>query len=396
MRQLESIAGAHVTGRQSFARRTLSSSLLGALVLEVGCSGTIGYPVPNLQLYPCVLPSSLPTGSLTLTGTTYHAYGESITIGLLLPTPLDAYPYLIGQALGLTVSNNAVNGASACDLAPGQIFPHHDNPTAASNMLYTVMIGSNDAGRNIPGYTSVFDQCHQAAISWLATTAESKVLADAAGVTTFGGGDLENTSTWNDWITANQGTGINFPLTLATASPVYLWTIITDGDLGTFSYSVDGVVEGTGASKTSPAADSSQGNHITMSLIRIPSVLPGAHVITLTKTDVGGTMRIIGIGAPPPPGTALPNVLVSDIPYGLNPLTTASTGCSGTATPDLVYMAEIQKTVELLHGDGLNVTYVATRKYMFGTQAEIADEGGHPNALGDIELSHAFEASLIP
>ena len=56
-------------------------------------------------------------------------------------------------------------------------------------------------------------------------------------------------------------------------------------------------------------------------------------------------------------------------------------------------MAEIQKTVVMLSGNGLNVRYVPTREYIFGTVAEMVDMV-YPNQRGHVVLSKAFEASL--
>jgi hypothetical protein len=101
-------------------------------------------------------------------------------------------------------------------------------------------------------------------------------------------------------------------------------------------------------------------------------------------------MQIIAIGTPPAAGTAMPRVLVSDIPYLLN---SSSTGCSGTKTPSLAYNEAIQANVTMFYGDGLKVTYVPTRKYMFATPSEMIDSE-HPNQLGQSQLSQAFQASV--
>ena len=364
--------------------------VVSALTLAlIGCSDIIE-PIASGMLYPCTLPASLPTGSLTYTGTTYHAYGDSITFGFMLPSVQDAYPYLVSSDRALTLNDNGVNGAQACDLSPAQIFPHDDNPTLASNMLYTVMIGTNDAARDIPGYTAVFAQCHQAAVAWLAVPAESKVGTTAAGVTTKGRGRVDTSNHWNAWVTTVPGASISFPISVVASRPVYVWARIIDGDDGGFNYSVDGAVIGSATTGTTPVIKTSQSNSNSLSLIRIPSVSAGPHTITLTQTSSTGTMEIVAVGVPPASGTGLPNVLVGDLPYAVN---TASTGCSTTATPSLRYMAEIQKTVVMLSGDGLNVRYVPTREYMFGTVAEMADMV-HPNQRGHVELSKAFEASL--
>jgi hypothetical protein len=101
-------------------------------------------------------------------------------------------------------------------------------------------------------------------------------------------------------------------------------------------------------------------------------------------------MQIVAAGVPPVRGSAMPSVLVSDIPYTLN---SASTGCSGTSSTSILYNAQIQATVTTFYGDGLDVRYVPTRKYMFATPAEMVDSL-HPNQLGQTELSQAFLAGI--
>jgi lysophospholipase L1-like esterase len=58
-----------------------------------------------------------------------------------------------------------------------------------------------------------------------------------------------------------------------------------------------------------------------------------------------------------------------------------------------MYMTEIENAVELLNGDALNIAYIPTREYMFGTAAELEDLV-HPNAVGHKELSNAFLSGL--
>jgi len=364
--------------------------VVGALAGMVGCGQTVVEITPPPAQYPCVLPSNLPMGGVHLNGKLFHAYGDSITYGFLLPSTRDAYPYLMAADLGLTVNDNAVNGAQACDLSPNQIFPNNDNPSIASPMLYTVMVGTNDAARDIAGYTDVFALCHQAAIAWLGVPAEFKVLANAPTVTHSGGGTTEAANNWNAWVMSQQGSSITLPITVSVTGPIYLWMRIIDGDGATYSYSVDGNILGNGSTSTTPVVKTSQSTTDSLALIRIPGISAGVHKVTVTMTSGPGTVRTIAAGVPPQSGTSLPEVLVGDIPYALN---TASTGCSGTATASLRYIAEIQKTVILLNGDGLNVSYVPTRKFFFGTSAELEDQV-HPNPFGQGELRKAYEASI--
>ena len=344
----------------------------------------------SIAVFACVLPAGLPLSPLEYSGRTYHSFGDSITAGYLLADAQDAYPYLIGDDLGFAVLDYAIGGSQACDLAPTQIFPNKENPSIASAMLYSVMIGTNDSARNVAGYTTDFSECYQAAIAWLAVPSEFKVRANNPSVTTHGGGVLETDNNWDSWTTSSQGSSITFPLTVSSARPLYIWARMIDGDTGAYSYSLDGAVVGNSATGPNLDIRTNNGSSDSLQLLRIPSVPAGSHTITLTQTSSGGTMRIVGIGVPPDTRQGAPVVLASDIPYSLN---TAITGCSGTATPSLMYMTEIENAVELLNGDALNIAYIPTREYMFGTAAELEDLV-HPNAVGHKELSNAFLSGL--
>jgi lysophospholipase L1-like esterase len=59
--------------------------------------------------------------------------------------------------------------------------------------------------------------------------------------------------------------------------------------------------------------------------------------------------------------------------------------------PCLAYTQEIEADVSLFAGDGLDVRLFDTHKYMYATAKEMSD-ALHPNALGQVELSHAVEA----
>jgi hypothetical protein len=361
-----------------------------------GCGSAITLSVNQLSAstgISCGLPAALPTAALPIQGNTLHSLGDSITAGFLLSNPAtQVYPQLMGVDLGLKVTNEAINGRQACDLALNEIFPNNENPSVADNQLYTVMIGTNDVAQNVPGYIPVFAQCHQAALAWLGVPAESKTRANAAGVHTTGSGGFSTGDNWSSWNMSTAGSAISLPITLSVSGPIYLWTRIIDGDGGTFSWSVDGVTVGTGSTSTTPVIRTSASTTMSMTMSRMASVAAGHHVVTVTQTSSTGTVQVLAVGSPAPASSPAPQILSSDIPYLLG---TGSTGCTGTSTVSLQYIQQIQADVELLAGDGVRITYVPTRRYFFGTSAEMIDQT-HPNPFGDGELRNAFEASLTP
>ena len=318
----------------------------------------------------------------------YHAYGDSITYGATLATVGEAYPYLIAGDRSLTVTDYAIVGDEACDIPTRQIFPAADDPVA-DYPLYTLMIGTNDADVKGPGaYEAVFNECYQASLAWLAVPARSKVLASSSSVTTSGPGSVDPAS-MNAWHTTAAGASISFPIRLTSKSAVYLWPRIVDGDAGTFTYAIDGVVLGTLSTSTSPAIATRNGSTSSLGFLRIAGVATGDHRLKFTQTSLTGSMQIVAVGVPPL-AQAVPVVLVGEVP--LQEAGTKSP-CTYRASICDAFTADIKANVALFKGDGLDVRFAENHTFMLGTPTEMNDEL-HPNVLGQSELRHAFEALL--
>lgn len=322
----------------------------------------------------------------------YRAYGDSITYGFTLNDPAtQAYPALVAKDEVLSLANNAISGDQACDVATLQIFPAEDSPTLARHLRYTLLIGTNDAFFKGSGpYEAVFKLCHQAAISWLAVPAEYKVLAGAVGMTATGPGEIDTSNHWNSWTTKGQGATVSFAITTSRSGPLYAWPRIDDNNAGTYTYSLDGVILGTSSIQTTPSISTHGGGTNSLGFLRLPSVPAGKHVLTFTQKTAGSSgVSVVGIGTPTGPITdVLPKVLVGTIPFQLP----NTDGCDALIGICQRYIQDIESDVNLLSGDGLSVVLFDTRKYMFGTPAEMNDFL-HPNVLGQTELSHAVEAS---
>lgn len=322
----------------------------------------------------------------------YHAYGDSITYGATLENPeAQAYPALVGAFENLRVANHAISGDQACDVPTAQIFPNADNPPIATHITYSVLIGTNDVVyKGVGAYEAVFILCHQATLAWLAVPAEYKVLAIDSGVTATGSGAIDRSNHFNAWTTAGQGSTVTFPLTTVKSGPIYLWPMIDDDNPATYTYSLDGVVLGIGSTQTTPAMATHKGTTNSLGFIRMPAVPPGRHLVTFAQTSAGANgVSVVGIGAPmgSVSGT-MPTVLAGTIPYQFN-----NGHCNVSSDqPCLEYIRDIEADVNLFSGDGLDVRLFDTRKFMFGTAAEMSDRL-HPNAAGQVELSHAVEGS---
>jgi hypothetical protein len=357
---------------------------LFATMLLAGCSAvTFTNPLPSSIPIPAPDPGQLRA---------YHAYGDSITYGVTLADPAtQAYPVLVSNYEGVPVANYGIPGAEACDVPTTEIFANADGPTLASPTIYSVLIGTNDVDMKGTGaYEQVFILCHEATLSWLGVPAEYKVLATNTTVTTAGAGAIDPSDHWNAWTTAGIGSSVSFPITTTKTGPIYLWPRIDDNNSATYSYSLDGVVLGKGSTQTTPAIATENRSTNSLGFIRLAAVVPGRHVITFTQTSAGSNgVSVVGIGSPAgsQSGT-MPTVLAGTIPYQLD------TGkCTKSSDqPCQEYIQDIEADVNLFSGDGLDVRLFDTRKFMYGTDAEMNDSL-HPNVFGQVELSHAVEVA---
>lgn len=324
----------------------------------------------------------------------YLALGDFLTDGATLSDPAEqAYPALVSRVENAPVTNLANSGDQACDVAARQIFPKAVLPTLASHPTFSLLIGVNDVDNQGEGvYEQVFEECHQAAIAWLALPAEDKVLSGSAGFEARGPGQIDITSGWNAWATQGQGSTVSFTIDTAQARPIYAWPLVDDNSAATYSYSLDGVVVGTSSVQTSPHIATQNGTTRSLGFLRWPYIPAGHHTVTFTQTSMGASgVSVVGIGAPTVGQSGqLPQVLVGNVPYQMH--TGANVGCQNTDAPCLAYNADIRLDVEMMSGDGLNVRLFDTRQYLASTNAEMSD-AVHPNAKGQQELSLAVQAA---
>ncbi|HEX8810924.1 MAG TPA: hypothetical protein VF742_02915, partial [Terracidiphilus sp.] len=244
----------------------------------------------------------------------YLALGDFLTDGATLSDPAEqAYPTLVSRMENAPLTNLANSGDQACDVAARQIFPKGVSPTLVSHPTSSLLIGVNDVDNQGEGvYEQVFEECHQAAIAWLALPAEDKVLSGSAGFEARGPGEIDTTSGWNAWTTQGQGSTVSFSIDTAQAGPIYAWPLIDDNSAATYSYSLDEVEVGTSSVEISPHIATQNGTTRSLGFLRWPYIPAGHHTATFTQTSVGASgVTVVGIGAPTVGQSGqLPQVLV--------------------------------------------------------------------------------------
>jgi len=307
-----------------------------------------------------------------------HAMGDSITAGQNASSTSNRYVNLISSDKGIQLINRGVSGQLSCDMADTQVFPL-ETPISSQNIIYTEMIGTNDANTKGAGsYEAVYNLCLNASLSWLAVPSASKKYASAC---TASGSWAPDTSYGAGIGRIVSGSGQTLSCTITTTGgPIYAWYRLCDSCGGTFTYALDGGSTTSINNTTSPAIATQNGGAHGEGFIRITGVAAGSHTVLFTTTNASA-VSIAGIGTPPT-ANACCKVLAGGVPYQQSDANSAATSA---------YNADVSADVTTLSGDGLNIAFVPVRSYVNSTTD--MSNSLHPNDTGMGHFRDAFEAS---
>ena len=282
-----------------------------------------------------------------------------------------------------TFANRAYTGDQACDAAAKLFTYDYPSPTA-QQPFRAVMIGTNDANTKGAGaYEATFNTCDQGFVSWSTVPSNFKVLASTGTTSGTCSSDTTYAAATGEKCTANAST-ITVSLT-TTGGPVYIWPRYIDSDAGTWTYAIDGGSAVSVSTALTTAISTLNSLTTAPGLIRVTGVAAGAHSIVFTQTH-SGTMSIMGVGTPS-------NLAVkSGLPYLAD--MAIFNQFNGVKQSDVdAYNADISANLALLTGDGLQLYYVPTNKFVQMTTAANDDEPGngglHINAAGGGEVAQA-------
>jgi lysophospholipase L1-like esterase len=355
----------------------------------------------------------------------HYAFGDSVTAGTnagnATPEAQDpsctgaastgCYASLLAYDEGATLSNYAIGGSVACDVADQQVFPNA-LPAPTGNPVYTIMAGYNDAIKIGAGsYEPVTHLCNQASFSYLATSLRTP---GSTGVTANNGWANDTRYAMTGALSSTNGSSMTLSIT-TSGGPIYIWYELIDGNGGTFTYQVDtnsAVSEytSTGASPLNqpihPGAGSSLGTR-GVGLIRVP-VPSGTHYVQFVVTSASSssnTVEIVGLGTPSSVAAASsqpPIVYVGGI---IKMQDDMSSGATST------YNGDVYSDVNLLAGDGLPLVFANVRNYlcvnivssvcenasgvsdMDNGSNDLTQDYVHPNGAGHGDLKQAFETA---
>jgi len=328
-------------------------------------------PIPFLEVGPS---AGYPVSA-------YTAVGDSITAGAFLSTPdTQAYPAVVAIARRWVLNNYGIPADMACDLFPRQIIPHRVAFTSTPGQVYSILIGTNDSAiYGIGPYQTVYGECQLAAMIWLATRPEDKVIPGDTTVTATGA--CSGSSSDTAFLCSGDGS-LDFGTFSTTGNPVYLWYKVSDTSSANESFSV--IVDGSSTKvslKPTISVATVNGSTSSVYLLRLP-VLAGQHRLQVQTTTNASILAVASNRANKPVVVA-----VGDVPNQ-----TVDTIYTSVAT-QLAYIQISRQNVATAISDGLDVRAVNDRDYMLATRAEMIDNV-HPNAFGHIHLAQAFASQL--
>lgn len=324
--------------------------------------------------------------------TTINTYGDSITAGTGATTNLLGYASLLSLDEAATPTNYGLSGYYGCDVNTGEIFNTIGAIVAtAKNATQTLMSGTNDANFKGTGTyeTGVYQLCHQAGIAWLAVPDAYKIHAQAGLLSGTWAADT-NFYTGIAEVSTTNGSSISMTLT-TNGGPIYLWYKVSDASAGTFTWQLDGGAATSVNAFTTPTIASVLSAGVAM--VRITGVSAGSHTVLVTVTSAtgaGNSVSIIGVGSP------APALLSSTTPHYQPPAVYVGgvirQQSDANAAATLAYNNDALADVNLLKGDGLNVTFIDVRSYVNAT-TDMAN-ALHPNNIGHQHLRDAWEAQM--
>jgi lysophospholipase L1-like esterase len=325
--------------------------------------------------------NSAPPKYVVKYGLTMDSFGDSITagVGAVNSNPsTSGYANDLATSAGYTLTNHGIKGDMACDMVD-----HLFN--SAPGQFNTSMIGANDSAvKGVGAYEAVYQSCHNAFISFLGVGSSGRTAASSC---------TQTSGTWTPDTTYSAVTGVQSTTNgsvltcpiATTGGPIYVWYRITDGNSGTFTYSLNGGAAVSVNAFTTPAIATGNGATTAVGYIRIPPPPKGTQTVVFTVTSAtgaGNDVSIIGLGTPPS------NVYYTAPVLLVNSVTPANN--NGYGLPQAQYSLDAIKDAMQHKADGLDVRPIDVRPALQDDLASLTFDGLHPNLAG-----HAAIAALM-
>ncbi|HSU19329.1 MAG TPA: hypothetical protein VLI45_06235 [Acidobacteriaceae bacterium] len=298
------------------------------------------------------------------------------------------YAGLFDSSLNVPSQNLCRYGDQAADTVRSAVYPH-TAPALGAGQLYTVMVGTNDAGCGISaGCMGNWSGSLNAALTWLALPAGDKIT----------GSSLQNPgASWTPDLdfgisTSSAGATLSFPVpqTVAGRTLYIAYRVFDPGTVngGTASVEIDGSSVATlkTISDTGHAISTKNGLADTIVVASIPLGAVGAHTLLLRTGSTGGffSFQWAGVSSGSYAGVGgAPRVMVATLP--------ASTD-AGLNINISTYNTALTQMIGALTNEGMYITLVPCASVL--NPATDYHDTVHPNDSGHKKLAAAFEAAL--
>lgn len=310
------------------------------------------------------------------------AFGDSITVGYMLPSASDAYISKVAAAKHWILARNfAVIGSEA----PDQADYIYATSTGAGN-IFTYMIGTNDFNDYTvdpnPARLTYFQDADADELAWLALPSSAKVLGTSSAVSYAGN--------WATTSAIGPGYGIGSISTTngdsatfqVAGTSIYVGTLVQNGNGGEFSLTVDGVPRGSYHCYSDIPIHTLSDREYAPKLIRFSGLQPGPHTVTMTTTSA----------------TSVSNRVYLDWAAGNDGVSSRNAplvytaGVPRPAGDYLVYYwlysSIVAANVQALAADGMQIKFVDVAAYM--EPATDLIDSVHPNPTGSTHIANAF------
>lgn len=299
---------------------------------------------------------------------TYHAYGDSITLGTGNSVPAAAWVAVLGSFLGTAIANHGVSGAMVMDEYEQMMAV---TPSASDTSL--IMLGTNDAAK----YGS-----DPAKLPFYIDGLRSAIARFGSPCTQLGPSTATYTGTWNStglvW-SIHGGKAVGSKCTFSfTGTRLMLGMLRQVANTSTYRVKIDGTDKGTFS--TSGDVTTILGRQYGPACFAFTGLSAGSHSCEIEMLSGGA-------GAPIYPqfystGGPLARVCVVNTPH--------SNGATSDAVVD-TYNTALAALVSEMHGYGVDVVLANVRQLL--GPSDMADSV-HPNDAGHNKIASAVYTAL--
>jgi hypothetical protein len=323
-------------------------------------------------------------------GSTFDAFGDSVTYGIGASVPGNAYIPLLVAASGLTVANHGIVAQLSADQAA---YVYAKTVTAAS--ISTLLFVNDELYYSTAQQRDAYRQILLGEMSWLAIPAAQKILGTDTAHITYAG-------TWLTEIIYHLGkcstTNGSTATVSVTGSAIVIGSIafsLGSNTAGTFTLSVDGTVVGTYPSEFTGSITTPFNLSYAPYGIVIRGLSNTAHTVVITVTSPTAGNNPVYLNWIAGIDESVPQV--GAYVYMANTFRQKAAGYisfGGSDANVALCNTLLAEDVALLASMGLNVSLVDLES-LIDPAVDLISDGLHPNDLGHAKIARAFAVAIV-